>query len=180
MHPITITIAVRPYVKKFIQARYEQQVWQINKHERVGKMLYCMLERMPVRQDKTYLMLGDTLSIEISHDYARNKGIHLSNDNIIQLNEFIQDEIVEMMAMYAFGIKNRLGLKKYSELYVKHRRKTGTSTRVVQDPDLYQYFEKREIISDFLKLYDISENDLRVETVLKSWQRLKLPMLIAS
>ncbi len=175
----TITIPVKPYVKKFIIARYRQDTWELNKAERIGKVLYAMLDRMPVRYEKSTVNYSDTLRVEICRDYARNKGIYLSNESIIDFNDYIQLELIEEIAMYALHIKNRTGLKKYDELYVKHANATRQKVHVIRNPQMMQYFEKREIIYDILKQYDISEDDFPFDTVKKACQRYKLPLLSA-
>jgi len=175
----TVTIPVKAYVGKFIFARYRQPVWEVNKQERIGKVIYCMLERMPHRYEKCNLKLGSTLQLQICHDYAVRKGLYLSNSSILEFNDFVQMELIEEIAMYAWQVKNRIGLKKYKELYVRHNRAKTNRVSVIQDPNLYQYLEKREIIYDILKLYDISEDDFPYETVFKAVQRLKLPLLTA-
>ena len=108
------------------------------------------------------------------------KASTFSNDSIAEFNDYIQLELIEEIAMYAFQVKNRVGLKKYKQLYIKHNRAKSAKVHVIQDPDLFQYLEKKEIIYDILKLYDITEDDLSFETVSKAWQRLKLPLLNAS
>jgi hypothetical protein len=176
----TKTITVRPFVSKFIFARYQQPVWEINKQERIGKVIYSMLDRIPLNYKKSQLNLGASLQIQISEDYSLRKGVYLSDDCLIEFSDFIQMELIEEMAMYEWNVKNRTGLKKYKELYVKHNRAKTKKVSVIQDPNLIQYLEKREIIYDILKLYDITEDDLPFETIRKALQRLKLPLLTAS
>jgi hypothetical protein len=175
----TYTIAVKPFVSKYIFARYGQQVWEINKADRIGKVAWSLLERMPVLYSKSKLDYGSTLTIGICEDYAARKGVYLSNQAIREFNDFIQLEIIEEIAMFSFQVKNRVGLKKYRELYVVHNRTKTSKVHVVQDPDLYQYMEQREIIYDILKMYGITEDDFPYETVRKACQRLKLPLLTA-
>ena len=174
----TYPIAVKPFVRKYIMSRYCQPVWEINRQERIGKVLYAMLERAPLRYEKK-ISLGAELVIGICRDYYQNKGVHLSNSSILEFNDFIQLELIEEVAMYAFMVKNRVGLKKYKELYVKHNRPQGIKVQVIRDPDLFQFLEKKEIIYDILKMHDITEDDLPFETMSKAWQRLKLPLLTA-
>lgn len=175
----TITIPVKPYVRKFVQARYEQEVWEINKQERLGKMFYLLLERMPRIYEKPKFNLGDQLKVNICHDYAVRRGPYISSDSVLEFNEAIQLEIIEDIAMHAFHVKKRIGIKKYKELYIKQGSQSRQKTYVIQNPDLFQYFEKKEIIYDILKIYNISEDDLPFETVRKAWQRFKLPLLSA-
>lgn len=169
-------ISVRPYVSKFIMSRYQEPVWVINKQERIGKMLYNLLDRAPDRYDKEK-DLGASIRIGLCSDYVRNKGVYLSNASIEEFNEFIKLEIIEEIAKYRFQVKNRIGLKKYKELYIRHSRARGAKVHVIQDPDVSQYFEQREIIYDILKLYGITEDDMAFDTVSKACQRLKLPLL---
>jgi hypothetical protein len=167
-------------VHKYILARYQTKVWELNKQERIGKILYSMLERMPRRFEKCTLKLGASLQVQINTENARNKGIYLSNEAIIDFNDYIQMELIEEIAMYMWQVKNRVGMKKYRELYVHHNRAKSSRVHVVQDPNLFQYLEQREIIYDILKLYDISEDDFSFETIKKTVNRLKLPLLNAS
>ena len=176
----TYPISVKPFVHKYILSRYQQPVWHINRQDRIGKVLYSMLERMPKRYEKSNLSLGASLTIGICEEYYRNKGVHLSNESILEFNDFIQLEIVEEIAMYAFQVKNRVGLKRYKQLYVRHNRNKPGRVQVIQDPDLFQYMEKKEIIYDIFKLYGITEDDLPFDTISKACQRLKLPLLNAS
>ncbi|RVU01102.1 hypothetical protein EOD41_10840 [Mucilaginibacter limnophilus] len=175
-----LKVQVKPYVKKFIVSRYRQEIWEISRQDRIGKMFYHLLEPMPKLYKRTNLELGDLLLVEISDEYATRQGCHLPVDSILEFNDSIYLELIEEIAIYAFQVKNKVGLKKYKELYVKHKTSTRNRTYVLQDPDISQYFEKREVIYDILKLYGITEDDLPFDTVKKAWQRLKLPMLNAS
>jgi len=175
----TKTITVRPFVSKFIFARYQQPVWEINKQERIGKVIYSMLDRLPLNYKKSQLNLGAHINVGICEDYSLRKGVYLSDESLIDFSDYIQMEIIEEMAMYEWNVKNRTGLKKYKELYVKHNRSKSNRVHVIQDPNLIQYLEKREIIYDILKFYDITEDDLPFETIKKALQRLKLPLLTA-
>ncbi|HVW97514.1 MAG TPA: hypothetical protein VHA56_16190 [Mucilaginibacter sp.] len=177
-----IPLPVKPFVAKYIFARYQTEVWEINRQERIGKVIYAMLERYPLRKEKE-LDLGAEVTLAISREYYRNKGIYLSNASVLSFNDFIQAELIEEIAMYIYQVKNRIGLKKYRELYIRHQLSKGERGQrviVVKDPNVAQYFEQKEIIYDTLRLYHITEDDLPFDTVQKAVQRLKLPLLMAS
>lgn len=174
----TLTIPVKPYVKKYIEARYEQEVWEVNKLERIGKVFFLMLERMPKLYEKSKLNLGATLKVSIREDYAVRRGIYVPNSSVQVFNEYILEELIEEIVMHAFYIENRIGLKKYKELYIKHSN-IRKRTHVIRDPNLIQFIEKREIIYDILKLYKINEFDLPFETIDRATRRFKLPLLSA-
>lgn len=178
----TIAVPVKPFVRKFIAGRYRQDVWQVSRQDRIGKIFYLLLDRMPIIYKKIKLdpaIYRDTLVVNICEEYAERRGLYVSQANIIEFNDAIQLELIEAVAMYAYQVKNRVGLKKYKELYINQKTATMSRIQVIQDPNLFQYLEKREIIYDILKLYDITEDDLPYETLYKAWQRLKLPLLSA-
>ncbi len=175
----TITIPVKPFVKKFIAARYDQQIWELNKSDRLGKLFYFMLEKMPVRYEKPTLKLGAELTVKICWEYARTRGVYVCANSILEFNDHIKQELVEEIAMYSWKLKNRVGIKKYKELYVKQKTASKQTIRVIKDPDIYQYFEQKEIIYDILLRYGITEDDISFDTIQKSFQRLKLPLLTA-
>lgn len=174
-----IPVPVRPYVKKFIAARYRQDIWQLNRQDRIGKILYLALEHMPKLYKKSKLNYGETLMVDVCPEYMARRGVYLSDEAVAEFNDAIHLEIIESVALYAFQVKNRVGLKKYKELYVTHKTSSRETVRRITNPDLFQYIEKREVIYDILKLYDITEDDLPFETISKAWQRMKLPLLTA-
>jgi hypothetical protein len=144
-------------------------------------MLYSLLEHMPARMDKEELELGAWLDIRLCREYMRNKGVYVSNASVLEFNDFIYLELVEEIARYTNGVASRVGIKKYKELYIRMNRGNGDRrVQVIRNPDIVQYLEKKEIIFDILRLYDINEDDLPFERIKKSLQRLKLPVLRAS
>lgn len=179
---ITIDLPVKPYVAKFIRARYGQEVWQIDKSDRIGKILYNMLERIPKRDAyQAPPVLGTTLKVGISHWYANCKGIYLSQEAIKDFSDQIRLELIEEVAEYQCKLKHGIGIKKYHELYIQQITPSGRrKKRALIRPDVAQYFEFKEIVNDVFKQYGITEDDYPFDTFRKHINRTKLPMLIAS
>ncbi|MBS7565138.1 hypothetical protein KHS38_12055 [Mucilaginibacter sp. Bleaf8] len=173
-----ITIPVKPFVAKYIYARYRQNVWQIDRKDRIGKIMFNMLERVPRGPLQPPPELGAQLPVRIIYQYAQNKGVYISNRSIMEFNEQIQQELIEEIALYANRLQNHVGIKKYDELYINQTSAYGRSrTRAIINPDVKQYFETKEIIHDIFKQYDITEDDYPYENIKKQLRRLKLPML---
>lgn len=182
-----VTIPVKPFVAKYIYARYGLQpanghiVWRIDKSDKIGKIVFNLLERVPRIQSQPPEERGAWLSIGINYHTFQNKGIFLSNRSIYEFNEQIQLEIIEEIAMYINHLQHNIGIKKYDELRVVHTTTHGKSRRrAITRPSLMQYFETKEIIYDILQRYNITEDDYPFETIAKQLRRLKLPLLKAS
>lgn len=178
----TIAIPVKPYVAKFIRARFDQDIWQLDKCDRIGKILYNMLERIPLRKDfKEPAELGATLVVGISLRYANLKGIYLSPESIKEFNDQIRLELIEEVVEYHSKLKYGVGVKKYNELYISQCSPFGrVRKRTIIKPDMAQYVEFKEIVYDVFKKYDITEDDYPFDTFRKHINRVKLPLLIAS
>jgi hypothetical protein len=176
----TITVPVKPFVAKYICARYQALPWEINKGERIGKIIYNMLERMPKRDGPKMPELGASIDIKVSYWYANAKGVYLSKESVIEFNDFIRLELIEEILDYMHKINHGIGIKKYRELFITQQSASGkTKRRVITNPSLDQYFENKEIINDIFAQYDITEDDYPFENIKKDLQRMKLPKLSA-
>jgi hypothetical protein len=173
-----IQVPVHTYVRKFIQARYECLSWTPSKSDRIGKFLVALLERVPNRMEK-YKAMPDSIHIKVLNDYALRKGFYLTQNSIEEFNEYIRLEIVEEVMRYQFNLKNRIGIKKYEQVWIRKQPEASAKIVVMDDLVVDQLFEKKEIIYDFLSQYNITEDDFSYESIKKATYRLKLPMLSA-
>lgn len=180
---LTIDVPVKPFVAKYIYARYgltPLSSWTLDRKDRIGKILFNMLEPVPKGPMPPPPDLKSQLRVYLIRDYVRNQGFHLSNSSIKEFNEQIQQELIEEIAFYIARVQSGVGLKKYDKLYVSQTSEYGKSrTRAIINPDVAQYFEMKEIISDIFKQYDITEDDYAFDTIHKQLRRLKLPLLSA-
>jgi hypothetical protein len=179
----TGVIHVKPYVAKYIFARYryDNNIWQISKEDRIGKFVYNMLERVPRLQPVKVPKKGSPLVIGVSDWYFHCKGIYLSPESVNDLNAFIRLELIEEILEYIHKLRNGIGVKKYKELFINQTSNAGIKKRkAIMNPRVDQYFEIQEIIYDVFKQYDITEEDYSIDNIRKDIQRLKLPLLMAS
>jgi hypothetical protein len=187
VHPInfmlTIDVPVKPFVAKYIYARYglkPSSPWILDRKDRIGKIMFNMLEPVPKGPMPMPPNLGAELKVYLIRDYVRNQGIHLSNSSIKEFTEQIQQELIEEIAFFIARVQNGTGLKKYDKLYVSQTSEYGKSrTRAIINPDVAQYYEMKEIINDIFEQYDITEEEYAFDTIHKQLRRLKLPLLSA-
>lgn len=171
-----ITIPVKPFVKKYIQTKYHCQSWHYTRNDSLGKYFYALLHRQPAAPDK-YRLEKEKLTVEIPISHANIRGIYLDQDAVDDFNEFVYELIVEGIVEYIKGIVNRDGIKKYPRVYFKTKGKTGQIKRYLNSPDLMQFIEIKEVIADRLLRYNITENDIQIETIRKNvYRRMKIPL----
>ncbi|MBE7177733.1 MAG: hypothetical protein INR69_15095 [Mucilaginibacter polytrichastri] len=171
-------------MRKFIQARYGCDVWEFNKSDRIGKIFYALLERVPRQLMKAEPYPKDftaRLRIEVRERYTQMKGVYLPQSAVIEFNDQIKLELVEEIAEYMIKLKRGVGVKKYDKVYLKARMSKDKKIRtiVATDVQVAQHFELRNIIRDVLDSYGITEDDFPFDTVKKNIQRLKIPLLLA-
>jgi hypothetical protein len=168
MHPIIIP--VKPYVKKYITAKYHCLEWHYTRNDRLGKYFYALLQRKPLVFEK-YKLQAERLTVLIPPKHEAVRGTYLDQDAVDDFNEFVYEEIVEGIISYITGLAGREGMKKYGRIYIKEVIKDKTKKRQVQNPELMQFFEIKEVIADHLMRYNITENDIQIETVRKNVYR---------
>lgn len=169
----TITIPVRPFVKKFINTRYNCSVWKFSKTDRIGKYFYALLQRQPCTPEN-YTKMATTMTVEIPISYAHNKGVYLSQEDVNDFNDFIHDELVDGIVSYCQNIQAKQGVKKYGQTYLKLETKGTAKFRKIPNPNVTQFFELKEIICDHLLRFGINEDDIPFETIRKNvYRKLK-------
>jgi len=136
----------------------------------MGKYFYALLMQKPDNAIP-YKPQTDVLTVAITDSHFKVRGHYLDQDAVDDFNEFVYEEIVEGICNYITGLMRREGVKKYDRLYIKETIKNHRRKRQVQNPDVMQLFEIKEIIHDHLQRFEITENDLPIETIRKNVYR---------
>ncbi|MGY0037657.1 hypothetical protein [Pedobacter sp. NJ-S-72] len=169
----TLTIPVRPFVKKFIHSKYKCVIWKFSKTDRIGKYFYALLQKQP-RIPEAYTEMQAAITIEIPIFHAHRKGVYLSQENINDFNEFIYEELVDGIVSYYQNIQSKQGMKKYDNIHMKIQSRGSVKFKKIPNPSIVQFFELKEIVYDHLLKFDINEDDLPFETIRKNvYRKLK-------
>ena len=174
-----LKLPVHPYVRNYILSRYNSSIWTPISGDRIGKYFLALLERVPNRYEKYSLSYTHSLPITLLNDYVARRGCHISRESIVDFNEYVRLEILEEIMTYLMNLKNNIGVKKYRRVYM---RETSSSKPKVVKMDhiiIHQLFEKKEVIYDCLRKYNISEDEFAYESIKKAMYKLHVPLLSA-
>ena len=173
-------IALLPHVKSYVfkycnklfckESRFGP-AWRLNLRDKEGKFLYALLERTPDRYEK-FSTIGDQLYILIPSKIAYTKGAYLSQASIDLFNEYIKQCIVDEIQQFHTGITTRIGLKMIDKVTV-NQYQADNKIRVmrVASSEASKFFWQKSMISDILAKYDITEDEISTDAIVKHLQR---------
>ena len=173
---IILPVPVRRYVLKFITQKYglaEGEPWRIG--TRGGKeriFMYSLLERTPNRYEK-YRKSEAVLMIAIPLRIYFKRGSFLSQESIELFNSYIQAALLDEITLHYFGVKAGIGLKKCPRVVTTVHRSADGHERNKRIPASQgtRFFAQDATIYDILGKYDIGENDLTLDSILKHVNR---------
>lgn len=141
---LTITIPVKPHVKKYLVKNYGLE-YKLNKRDALSIVLWNMLRRptLDSRRIKRLERCTELFSVDVSAFRFFKEGCrHLDAYTIVQFNSFVEDNIETEFCSYVdnlvvFGI------------------------------------EQKEAIAAFMAKYDLDETDIKFDTLKKAYQRYR-------
>jgi hypothetical protein len=145
--------------------------WRLNLRDKEAKFLYALLERTPDRYEK-FQPGEEELYIRVPSKIAYSKGAYLSQQSIDLFNEYIKQCIVDEILMFHTGIATRIGLKMIDKVTV-NQYQANCKVRVlrVASSEAQKFFWQKSIISDILAKYDITEEEISTDSIVKQLQR---------
>ncbi|QNF33076.1 hypothetical protein HUW51_10165 [Adhaeribacter swui] len=142
---ITLKVPVKPYVQKYLVARYGN-LYTISKRDAIGIVLYQMMRR-PTTESRASKRIGQyaaTYPIVVSsRDFWKRGCRNLDDYTSIQLNNLVEDLIQQEFCAYIENLEAH-----------------GV--------------EQRYAIEAFMAKYDWDESDVKFETIKKAYQRYRL------
>ena len=174
---VTLHVPVKRFVYKYITGKFnlkDGEPWKIGLRGKENIMLYSLLERAPNRHEK-YKKSEAVLTILIPSRLNCLKGNFISQEHIDLYTNYIQDLIQDEIMLYYFGIKSGIGLKKCDRVVTavfKYQGNEGkVRTRRVPRSEGEKFYAQNETIYDILKKYQITEDDLTFDSIIKHVQR---------
>lgn len=172
---VTLHLPVRRYVYKYCCKLFSEPGkpydWRLTKHPKEGLVIYALLERTPHRYEKPVVNEA-MLNIFIPSNISRTKGWYIPQEGIDAFNEYIRQVIMDEILQFHTGIQSQIGLKAIEKVtctqYLADKR-----CRVVRllPKEAKNFFWQKSIIYDILKKYDITEDDMSFDSVVKHLQR---------
>lgn len=173
-------IALLPHVKSYVYKYCTKlfckttqfgPTWRLNLRDKEGKFLYALLERTPDRYEK-FTTTGEQLYILVPSKIAYSKGAYLSQQSIDLFNEYIKQCIVDEILLFHTGIATRIGLKMIDRVTV-NQYQADNKIRVmrVASSEAQKFFWQKSMISDILAKYDIVEEEISTDSIVKHLQR---------
>lgn len=171
----TIHFPCFTFVKKYLESKYGSPI-HIKKKDKFGKLVILALERYPKRFDKAP-DLGDSIPLQVSEDIYCKKGLFLSKDSILAINDLIYDELFDEICNYLNNINNNLGIKRYDTIsikyHIKQKRDHKTISKKIKRPDLNDLIEVRNVIEEIIQKYGLTFEDLTFESLHRAYYRHK-------
>lgn len=167
---VILQVPVPNFVCKYITAKHGHP-WRLNSRYLHGRMMQEFLERTPKRNEK-YKNDQTLMQVIVPTKIHLTKGSYLSQAKIDSFVEIIYFELVNEIENFYNSITSGLGIKKCKKVRVLDTRKDGSSKECRIPPlEGEKFFAQKEIIQEILKKYDISEDDLTYDAVIKKLQR---------
>ncbi len=173
---VVLNVPVRRFVVKYIRAKFELgpgQPWRITTRGKECITFYHMLERAPDRYEK-YRRNEEVLQVMVPTWAHLKKGVFISQESVDHFITYVQSLLVDEITMYYFGVKNGIGLKRSDKVVTmihRARENQPERTRRVLTKEGTRFFAQEATIYDILNKYNISENDLTFDSVVKQLQR---------
>lgn len=163
---------VPSYVYKYCSAMFGKQ-WRLSMRNKESRVLYAMLERSPYRYEKYIKRKGYCeLNIRVPAKMQCMKGGWLSQESIDLFIEYVHQLILDEITLFHTGIKTQIGLKAIDRVAL-NQYLADRKVRVirVKPTEAAKMFWQKNIIYDILRKYDITEDDLTYDSIVKHLQR---------
>lgn len=171
---ITLHVPVPRYVAKYIRVKFELkegEPWKVLTRGIENKMLSSLLEATPNRTE-IYRKNQVMLDIYLSDWIYLTKGGFLSQESIDDFCDFIKQRIQEEITMHCQGLRYGIGLKKVDKVVTNISPQPGhIRVRRIPTQEGVRFFSQKETINDIFEKYQITDADLRFDSVLKHVQR---------
>jgi len=168
---VVLKVPVRSFVYKYLTAKYGFP-WRLSSRHKDGRMIQSLLARTPNRYDKYVKKDMMIMDIIVPAKIHLTKGSYLSQDRINELQEIINDDILHEIESFYRGVTSGLGLKDCNKVRVIVSGRNDTIRERRVDPiEGSKFFSQKQIINDVLKKYDITEDDLSYDCMIKRLQR---------
>ncbi|QTE38512.1 hypothetical protein J3L18_05390 [Mucilaginibacter gossypii] len=176
---VTLHIPVRRYVFKYCKTLFGDP-WRLTTRHKEGIVLHAMLKRMPHRYEK-YHRDDEILSLQIPAKIVCQKGVYLTQEDIDAFNDYIKQVILDEIFQFHTAIQSRVGLKAIDKVSV-NQYMADKRVRLIrlQPAEATKFFWQKQIITDILSKYDITEDDLSSDSVVKHLQRYSSARYLAS
>lgn len=167
---VVLKVPVRKFLFKYITTKYGHP-WRLSSRYRDGRVLKEFLERTPNRYEK-YLPNDNILEIIVPSQVFLTKGSYLSQSRIDSFTKIVYADLMEEIEEFYSAVTSGIGMKKCAKVRVLISAKNEKiRERRIASSQGEKFFAQKEIISDFLKKYDITEDDLTYDAVKKKLQR---------
>lgn len=172
---VTLHLPVKRFVLKYCDKRFCKDTafgrsWRLNMREKEAKFLWALLERTPNRYEK-YAPDEAKLHILVPSNIACQRGAYLSQESIDLFNEYIKQCIVDEISTFHTGIKCKMGLKMIDKVTLNQYQAERTRVLRITPGEAHKFFWQKSMIYDFLAQYDITEDEISAESIVKHLQR---------
>ncbi|WP_432328893.1 hypothetical protein ACRQ5D_10800 [Mucilaginibacter sp. P25] len=172
----TLHVPVPTFVYKYISKIFrdpkkEFYDWRLSTHLKEGKFVYALLERSLCRYEK--MKPNEIiLPITIPHDMATRKGVFIPQESVDLFIGFIKQVIMDEVVLFHTGIKARQGLKEIDKVSI-NQYMADDKVRLlrINTKEAEKFFWQKAIVKDVLAKYDITEDEISAESVVKYLQR---------
>jgi hypothetical protein len=172
----TLHVPVPTYVYKYISKIFGNPKkdfydWRLSTHLKEGKFVYALLERAPYRYEK--MKPNETiLPITIPGDIAFRKGVYIPQDSVDLFIGFIKQVIMDEVILFHTGIKCRRGLKDIEKVSL-NQYMADDKVRLlrIDTKEAEKFFWQKAIVTDVLAKYNITEDEISADSVVKYLQR---------
>ena len=167
---VVLKVPVRSFVYKYITAKYGSP-WRLSSRHKDGRLLQEFLARTPNRYER-FAKNDRILEIIVPSKIMLTKGCYLSQSKIDSFNEIIYSDLLNEIEGFYTAVTSGIGIKKCNKVRVIISDKNEKiRERRVSPVEGSKFFAQKEIIQSFLKKYDITEEDLTYDAMIKKLQR---------
>lgn len=145
---ITVTVPVHSFIKKYLLHRFNSTTGRITATTQVGygiSILKIFQKKTPFDSKDVKITYFDMITIEFSDYFSSQSGLYISNKNIALLNAAIKDDFEEALFNHVM-------------------------INLISDKEL----EIEKEILKFLAYFNINEDDLKLDTLKKSFYRWRI------
>ena len=168
---VVLKVPVRSFVFKYLTSKYGNP-WRISSRHKDARVVQSLLARTPNRYDKFITKDMVILDVVIPTKIHLTKGSYLSQQCINELQEIINDDILREIENFYSGVTSGLGLKDCSKVRVIiSDQQDKIRERRIDTNEAHRFFSQKQIIYDVLKKYDITEDDMTYDCIVKRLQR---------
>ncbi len=167
----TLRLPIKPHLKKFLITEYGQDPIQIDRESPIGIMLHAFLCKQYVVHHN-YDIPKDEITMLIPRKVYEMAGHSIKPYQVNMLNNFIDGMFRDIL--FAGVTMTQATFPAYRESHMRR-----ISPRGPQDAKRYRQKYQRilmkpqikDVMMEALQYYGITEDDLKMETILKDYQR---------